>query len=734
MIRMRRCAGTLFVCGLTFLAAPARAAQSSTEDGIRAMLRGDYTAAARALRPLADDEGRPDAVAQFFLALLYDTGLGVKTDMARACGLFLRSAAQAHPFTEQSAAIAASMQEQLGGGASLLCVAEERWRGGPPQAFVLGPDHRVVFADTTVRVIHGEQEQQSTILHSPVNLFLPIQYSPLAVTRPAAARRHFFQWFQWMPDAPTNPSAWTLGWFLMEVVGHQWVVIAGEKSLAVVNGASPPSSYDLSTVVRLRVNAKGEAEFTITGGASPRTEVIPVHVPLMSLEALFAEPIVTVSVPGPSAQTGTADGVAALARGDHQRAVEILRPLAEDWRSRDIVAQFFLAGLYDTGRGVPVDPLRACALYQRAASNFDSPFGRQAMALFALSMARGIEFNQECQRLANVGFDNGFEPVTFDLGPGHSVHWTLAGATVTYDGRTRREELPLAMPGARVLPLRHTELTRDTVRSGSRHFIEMFIWQPTRPDRWDLQWHVFEVVGSQIIRIDTPQPLVSIEGVAPPSAETFDARSYATLRVNDEGTAEWAVLEGEHRRVELIESEAERREVRQEKLARDGALKQVDWKRRHDVNRSPTLAYADADGCGLLQLYGWTADRAESIGVTATGSLPGSAAEPGTYDLARDVATITVVTRVYDAPQRRFDFCSDVSMPLGADAIGPVIWQAVAGTLTIGLSPPGIRARSPHLRRATITLSNVVLRNAAGTTLRMPGPVRLTAIVGGFGG
>ena len=57
-----------------------------------------------------------------------------------------------------------------------------------------------------------------------------------------------------------------------------------------------------------------------------------------------------------SAQTGTADGVAALARGDYQRAAEILKPIAEDWLSNDTAAQFFMAGLYQTGRGVPGGP------------------------------------------------------------------------------------------------------------------------------------------------------------------------------------------------------------------------------------------------------------------------------------------------------------------------------------------------------------------------------------------
>lgn len=123
-----------FVCVFTLLATSA-AAQSTTEDGIRAMLRGDYRAAARILRPLADDAARPDPVAQFFVAMLYDTGQGVERDEARACGLFLRAAGGAHPFSEQAAAIGAFKREQLGDAASLLCVAEESWQGGPPQSY-----------------------------------------------------------------------------------------------------------------------------------------------------------------------------------------------------------------------------------------------------------------------------------------------------------------------------------------------------------------------------------------------------------------------------------------------------------------------------------------------------------------------------------------------------------------------------------------------------------------------
>jgi hypothetical protein len=75
-----------------------------------------------------------------------------------------------------------------------------------------------------------------------------------------------------------------------------------------------------------------------------------------------------------------------------------------------------------------------------------------------------------------------------------------------------------------------------------------------------------------------------------------------------------------------------------------------------------------------------------------------------------------------------------VVVPRAPDSIGPEIWRVVAGTITIELSPQGIRVRAPHLRRATLTLSDVVLQNAVGTRVRISRPVKLTAIVGSMGG
>ena len=373
--------------------------------------------------------------------------------------------------------------------------------------------------------------------------------------------------------------------------------------------------------------------------------------------------IVAAAVRGSAGQATTADGVAALARGDYQHAVEILKPIAEDWRSNDTVAQFFMAGLYDSGRGVPADPLRACALYQHAAGVSDRPLGREASSLFASSINRGLEFNQDCQYLASVGFDNGFEPITFNLGPGHDVEWTLRTAAVTYQGRTRRTEALFVQPGSRFLPLRYTELATGPSRALARHFIEAFVWwSPGRSGPWRLHWHIFEVVRDEIVRIDGPDDLVTIAGELPPSRDAFDVREYAVLRVGDSGQAEWAVVKGPQAATRSIETDAERREVRDASQRRDAALRAVDWNRRQDVNRPPTMTVADAEGCGFVQVYGWTADRAEAVVVALDGSELGLTGSPAVFDLSRPLASISVGVHVYDSPQRRFDFCSDVRM------------------------------------------------------------------------
>jgi hypothetical protein len=56
----------------------------TTADGVRAFEEGDYATAVRILRPLAEDILREDALAQFYMARLYEQGYGTPVDLVRA--------------------------------------------------------------------------------------------------------------------------------------------------------------------------------------------------------------------------------------------------------------------------------------------------------------------------------------------------------------------------------------------------------------------------------------------------------------------------------------------------------------------------------------------------------------------------------------------------------------------------------------------------------------------------
>jgi hypothetical protein len=434
-----------------------------------------------------------------------------------------------------------------------------------------------------------------------------------------------------------------------------------------------------------------------------------------------------------SAQADTADGVAALARGDYPRAAAILKPIAESvWRD-DTAAQFFMATMYESGLGVPADPLRACALYHRATVNTENPFGAHAERLLRASVhSRGFEWFEDCQLLANTGFDHAFEPVTFDLAPGHWTSWDLKGATVTYDGQSTRFPMQLASRGTVFLPLRHTELATGSSRSIARHFVEVFLWRPADLHVWALEWHPFEIVRGDVVRIDVSSgPLTTVPGEAPPSVQSFDVRGFAAVRVSRDGDAEWSILKGPNVITRGIESDAERRETRERALARNEALKRVDWTHEHDVTRVPSMAYADADGCGGILVFGWTADRAEAIVMRVDRRVIELSTEPATFDLAMPSTGLQVEIHIFATAKRAFPYCTDVIMPPGSgpDRVDET-WRAIAGTMTIQLSPPGIRARSPSLYRATLTLTNAVFVNASGVTVRQTRPISLTAVVG----
>jgi hypothetical protein len=268
LLLSRRCVHRVVIVALLASAAPAFVtAQTPREDAIRAFMVGDHERAIRLLGPLADDPRSADGVAAFLLATLYERKGGSNT--FRACGLFLKAAALPGPFSDQAAQIARSMREELGRAVE-FCRPEARWRELPRATFVLGTDHSIEYTEDGIVIRYRGEEKRTMTGTLPDAVPLTPAYTPVDVTAPARARRHFIQSFTWWRDTATT---WALGWSLVEVVGTEMAHVTGERRV-IASAAPDPPTIDLSTLARVRVSNSGEAEWTI-GGLSPRSAVIP---------------------------------------------------------------------------------------------------------------------------------------------------------------------------------------------------------------------------------------------------------------------------------------------------------------------------------------------------------------------------------------------------------------------------------------------------------------------------
>jgi hypothetical protein len=286
------------------------------------------------------------------------------------------------------------------------------------------------------------------------------------------------------------------------------------------------------------------------------------------------------------AQSRTSDGVSAMLRGDYQQAAAILRPIVEDRQQRDPAAAFFMATLYDTGRGgVPVDPLRACALYQQAFFDANSVYAPTAQMLWRrLWMAHGNDWLQECQFVANIGINHRFQPETFTLGAGHSVEWTLTAATVTYENRAKRT--PFGMMGSRgimFLPVQHIELLTPA-SPAPLHFFEMFWWEPSAA-RWTLRALLFEVYRDEVVSMGSIDALPVVTAAEPPALTPADLRTMINLRVNALGAVE-LTAGGVRPGRRIITTRADKLAALEKERARAAADARIDWNAALDVDRS----------------------------------------------------------------------------------------------------------------------------------------------------
>jgi hypothetical protein len=348
----------------------------------------------------------------------------------------------------------------------------------------------------------------------------------------------------------------------------------------------------------------------------------------------------------PPSRQATADAVSAYLRGDYDAAAALLLPIAAR-ASRDNSAEFLLASLYDSGRGVPRDWLRACALYLRSAEG--GAFQMQARTLWRDTRKRLTpEDAESCNRLASLGFGDGFQPVTFALEAGHSISWTLEGATITYQGRQRRIHDDLFnLRGIRFLPIQYSEVAVGPNRALRRHFMHVFIWVPQGPGKWVLLWQLFEAVHDELIE-HTRDSLATVSAEEPPAGPGFDVRKLVRVNTTLEGDAELAILGGDHPRTVLIETEAERREEIERRAALDGPL---DWKATQDLHRPPSFAYTVATGCGGVFLYALSKDGMETVTIHVDQDLLLAAPAPQTFDLAAQR------TRIDAAPADSTDGC-----------------------------------------------------------------------------
>ena len=418
------------------------------------------------------------------------------------------------------------------------------------------------------------------------------------------------------------------------------------------------------------------------------------------------------------------DGFVALARGDYAAAAAALGPLGESDSGSESAAQFLMGTLYHGGRGAPLDPLRACALYHRASNADQSPFGAAAMRLMkGLWRERDNEWFAACQVLGNLGLDHRFEPATFELAPNHSVAWDFWGAKVTYQGRTQIFPFRTGARGAAYLPLRLTTL-RTAPSLNPRYFVDLMVWQPQPGGRpWILDWHLFEIFEDQVRHVANHAPLAT-RPTRPPAGDAPDVRTLTDLRVNEAHVVEWSVI-GTPGARGTIESEAERRELRAEEAARSAALAKVDWSATFDPTRDPVLRYEISSGCGHASLSALTSDRAEVISVRIDRRGLGLGPGVHTMELGRD-QRVAVNVHMYDRPLRESPFCTDVGM-------GPHderIWQVVRGRITIELSAPGVSGRDPGFYRASVRIEGAEFVGPGGKRIRQTAPIVISALVG----
>ena len=250
-------------------------AQTSTADGIAAIASGDYAAAARILRPLAENTSAPDPLATFFMATLYHAGKGVAMNEFRACGLYLRASVPTNPFSSQSLVLARAIhQDHPLGHSECIAASLNSWNEPPAAMFSLASDHWVRIDSAGFVVGYdGAQKPVATTLGGVGWVFLPTRLTQVDVTQPVNARRQFIEFLIWIPQRAAGKPAWMLLWSPYEIVGVE-ALPAIRGGVVVTDADQPSTAPAIADTIRVHVSAEGEAEWVVDG-PTRRSGAIP---------------------------------------------------------------------------------------------------------------------------------------------------------------------------------------------------------------------------------------------------------------------------------------------------------------------------------------------------------------------------------------------------------------------------------------------------------------------------
>ena len=217
-----------------------------TNEGVAAFVRGDYARAVEILKPAAERWHLPhDNIAAFFMAMMYDNGLGVAPDPVRACALLLRTAfpfgdgprpGRALIFAAQTLADDYNSRlapEQMQRCMSYVDVGFDS--DFQPVTFSLAPGHWIRLEDSwpeqrgiSARI---EYDGKETRVEVPVpritgSRLLPLTVTELTSLRPRPEARHFLEAFLLVPF---QVNRWTLMWFVGEIVRDTLVEVTIEE-------------------------------------------------------------------------------------------------------------------------------------------------------------------------------------------------------------------------------------------------------------------------------------------------------------------------------------------------------------------------------------------------------------------------------------------------------------------------------------------------------------------------